>query len=194
MKLLALPKSPVLVRLGSQAAAALSVLVVFAATVAACFQPLHMKRQIILQDELASRDLLQRGDALRSRYEATAAEVALSERRLGKILAKMPASADEAQFIHALSQLGAQHEVRLSKFSPGAGQELGDYRSLELQLNGDGAYEAVCRFLHALPQIERVSTIDRLQFSAANANGDQCAFEVSIHLLYGAPPAGGKSL
>jgi Tfp pilus assembly protein PilO len=149
-----------------------------------------MKRQIIMQDELASRDLLQRGDALRSRYEATAAEVAQSERRLAELYAKMPASADEAQFIHALSQLAAKQEVRLSKFSPGAGQELGEYRSLELQVNGDGAYESVCAFLHALPEVERVFTIERLQLSAANTSGDQCAFEISLRLLFGAQPGG----
>jgi Tfp pilus assembly protein PilO len=178
---------PALLRYGSHALAALTATFVLVGSALAMFQPLHMKRQMIQHEAMAALDLLRRGESLKARYDGAVAEQRVLRQRLEEVVNKMPPSIDEAKFVHQLSNLAVSKDVTLSKFTPGGHQRLGGHGAIEIQISGKGKYPAVCEFLHALPGVARIFSIDRLALSAAEGSGDACNFEITFRLLYSQP-------
>jgi Tfp pilus assembly protein PilO len=180
--------NPKLLRYGSHGAAAIATVAVLGLAAIALYQPLRMKQRMIEEEIYAAQDLLSRGSNLRERHRLAVAEDIALQKELLELKNCLPHNADEAQFIHTLSELALERQVTLTKFSPGATQKLTEFRTLEIQVSGTGGYASVCSFLHALPELKRIFTVERLQLSSASAQGDQCSFEIAIRLLYTSEP------
>lgn len=180
--------NPKLLRYGSHGAAAIATVAVLGLAAIALYQPLRMKQRMIEEEIYAAQDLLSRGSNLRQRHRRAIEETTALQQDLIELKSRLPHNADEAQFIHTLSELALARQVTLTKFSPGPSQKLTEFRTLEIQVSGTGGYASVCNFLHALPELKRIFTVERLQLSSASAQGEQCSFEIAIRLLYTSGP------
>ena len=141
-----------------------------------------------------SQSLLGRTREVHAHYRHWQAQTKLARQTVENLAAKMPASPQESQFLHELSQMAATNQVTLSDFRRGNIADLKEFKEIELRVRGTGTYAGLCRWLTGLEGLPRNVRVSQMTLSAPATAGGNCSVELDLHLRYGLSrtPAGTK--
>lgn len=91
--------------------------------------------------------------------------------------------AREGEFLRQVSKAADETGVRLREFRPGAISRTGRYGAMRIELNCDGTYEAICRFLERLDQLPRLAIVERMEVSSPR-HAASYSFKLSLDIYF----------
>ena len=146
---------------------------------------LQNQRQLTDSRIADSQSLLGRTREVHAHYRHWQAQTKLARQTAENLAAKMPASPQESQFLHELSQMAATNQVTLSDFRRGNIADLKEFKEIELRVRGTGTYAGLCRWLTGLEGLPRNVRVSQMTLAAPATVGGNCSVELDLHLRYG---------
>lgn len=113
---------------------------------------------------------------LRQEFEKT-------EQRAEAIRQRIPASRQEAEVLENLSRLAQQHSLDIVDYRRGGVSDGEQFSRVQIDLQCEGSFPAICHFIDAVNKLERLTTIDQLQIQTTE-NSHRYPLDMSIALYY----------
>ena len=132
-----------------------------------------------------SHSLLRRAREVHASHRHWQAQTKVARQTVENLAAKMPASPQESQFLHELSEMAATNQVTLSDFRRGNIADYKEFKEIELRVRGAGTYAGLCRWLTGLEGLPRTVRVSQMTLSAPATAGGHCSVELDLHLRYG---------
>jgi Tfp pilus assembly protein PilO len=147
----------------------------------------YLQRKVgeVETDAAAHRELMQHDQSLQASVHKLNNNILTLQQAIESVQVKLPASAEETQFLQQLSERATATGVALGEFRPGSVTNRRNHKEIELRLRGTGTYAAVARWLHSLRDIPRIVRIADLNITAPTQPGGNCTAEIRIDLLFG---------
>lgn len=153
------------------------------------FHYLTSLRQSLLDQCHSTSALLQRADAMAARREDLHQQLRLAVQRRDRAVARVPATADETEFLRQLAAIARAAELEIRDYRPGRVSQWPTHREVELSVRAEGSYESFCHFLAALGRLPRVCRVSQLTFSAPDRPNQPSVIDFQIALTFGLSPA-----
>lgn len=110
-------------------------------------------------------------------------EFAKTEERAEAIRQRIPASRQEAELLEKLSQLAQRTNLEIVDYRRGAVSDGEQFSRVQIELQCEGTFASICKFLDAVNKLERLTTVDRLQIEASSES-QRYPTDMSIALYY----------
>lgn len=101
-----------------------------------------------------------------------------------RILAGVPESSRESEFLGQLAELLRDSSLTLEEFRPGTVRESGQYRQLEVEVTGEGTYRDLCRFLDGLEKLPRLCRILRMEISSDDQSEARYPIRMTLVIFF----------
>jgi Tfp pilus assembly protein PilO len=122
-------------------------------------RPLELREsQLQLRSE-AIHSELSIAEAVRLEHEQLSSEIARVEDKIEQLLNRIPNVPRESDFLGQITTLAEQVGLAIIDYRPGSVSDAGQYKQMSLTLSSTGSYEAICRFLHEIQQLPRLSRV-----------------------------------
>ncbi|MGE3409479.1 MAG: type 4a pilus biogenesis protein PilO [Pirellulales bacterium] len=124
-----------------------------------------------------SQAVLQQNESLNQQCQAL-------DQESSSLHAKIPSTSQEEDFLAQITALAADCQLELGEFRPGPPAERDGFSEFEVQINGRGSYDGVCRFLAGLQGLPRLCKLAQLGLSSADESGENCVIETRLLVPY----------
>lgn len=135
------------------------------------FRPILADSARVGKLESATQEFLDTSDDITRETRESQSQSATLDQELTRILAGVPESANESEFLGQLATLADGSGLKLGQFRPGQTTQKDTYRQLEIELTGQGTYPAICRFLSGLKDLDRLCRLETLNISSNDSAG-----------------------
>jgi Tfp pilus assembly protein PilO len=72
----------------------------------------------------------------------------------------------EAEFLAQLAQLARTYDLRVAHYQPGVVTRRADYSEVQIELQGEGTYEGLSRFVDQIPHLPRLSSVTEMEIQS----------------------------
>lgn len=147
-------------------------------------QRLEIRRQCDSQriDQLTT--LLGESAVVQCKSRDLQQELNTLEASLAAIRERLPHKLRREEFTGELNRVAQEVGLHVLKLRWGATEVTPSYTQAEVQLECDGSYASVCRFLDEVSQLTRITDIAQLQLEADTESRNH-SFQVTFVLYYG---------
>lgn len=114
---------------------------------------------------------------LRKRVEELNAKIDTIRRRI-------PVRPLEETFLSHTTDIAKEERLAIGNFRREDSKDFPDYSEVDVVISGQGSYGSICRFLHRVSQLERLSTVRKLSIES-DADDGNYPFEVIYSLQFG---------
>jgi Tfp pilus assembly protein PilO len=129
--------------------------------------------------------LLQGAAELRAASQKLHEDTTAARRHTESMQARLPATAEETQFLQQLSELATNCHLDLGDFRPGSVLDRNSYKELDLRIRARGHYGRLCQFLSELSQLPRFVRVSHLSIAAPSEHGGDCDVDLQLYLAFG---------
>ena len=143
-------------------------------------QPLNAETQTLRQQEAQVNSFFEKRFEVAETAEQLREQRTGYERRLETLLAGVPNSPQDSQFLGQIGKLARDSQFVLQQFRPGAIEKLGEYQQLTIEVTAQGTYTSICKFFAGLPSLPRLCRVTALNIHADAESG---VFPVSLTLV-----------
>lgn len=105
------------------------------------------------------------------------------QEQIDAVRRRIPTDSLEAIFLSDATSIAKQEGLQIEDFRRLAVENLADYSEVSVVVHGRGTYASICRFLHRVSQLDRLSTVRRLAIASDSAQ--PYPFEVVYSLQFG---------
>ncbi|QDU40142.1 Pilus assembly protein, PilO [Maioricimonas rarisocia] len=127
-----------------------------------------------------AESVLDEADSIRSEHAQLKKRLADLQQRTGELMARIPATAHEAEFLAQLSELASECQLVISSYRPESPVATERYQHLDIELVAGGSFDSLCRFLEGLESLPRLCRLTRLEVESAS--GDDGSYPVTMKL------------
>lgn len=110
-------------------------------------------------------------------------EFAKTEERADAIRERIPGSRQEAEVLENLSRLAQRHHLEIVDYRRGGVSDGEQFSRVQIDLQCQGSFHAICYFINAVAKLERLTSIDKLQIQTT-ADEQHYPVAMSIALYY----------
>ncbi len=127
---------------------------------------------------LSSKDEIQQ---TRSRLRKTLAD---NERSLTDLNARIPETAEQADFLGLLAESAEQAGIEIQDFRPMRMIEKDYHHEFEVHVVGEGEYTGLCHFLDKLRQLSRLNRVQSLTINAREPVSEHYPFVLVLRVYF----------
>jgi len=163
------------------------------AAFALVFLPLERHRTGLDRTARACRAFLARSDAIRAEHENLKRQQAATTAKMADLLKRLPEGPQEAEFLSELALLAGETEFVIHEYRPGKVRELERHCELEVQLQAEGTYESICRFVQGLERMERFCRLSDFGIAVRPESPMHNTVQLTVQIFFAArkqPPNG----
>jgi Tfp pilus assembly protein PilO len=141
----------------------------------------HERRAAELEESLRA------APKTRAENERMQAQVSEARARLERLLALVPETTREAEFLELLTESAHEAGVEIRDFRPGTARARDRYHQLEVQVAAEGDFQSFSRWLHQIGKLPRLTRTQNLTITSAPAGqGRQCVLTMTLAVFFGA--------
>jgi Tfp pilus assembly protein PilO len=125
-------------------------------------------------------------DAATIRSEHVALSRSLEEitRRAELVRQRIPDQPQEAEFLHQLARIAADHGLLINNYRRGVVTTRDNYSQLTMQVQLEADYHGLCGLFHALKNLLRIVTVEKMELKADGTNPTY-PVDLTFALFYG---------
>ena len=148
------------------------------------YEPSQAELSMHDQRTAVQSDFLDREKQIRSDNEALQQELAETERLLVNLLARIPESPEEADFLAQLARIAKESKFEIRDYKPGKVVEKDSYKEMEIQLSAEADYPGICRFFDKLDTLPRLHRISNLTIEATGGAGEFQPVHITLKIYF----------
>ena len=149
------------------------------------FRPVLAESARIEKLESATQAFLENSDKITRETREAQSHSASLDKDMARVLAGVPESPNESEFLGQLATLAREASLKLGQFRPGQTTQTDTHRQLEVELTGHGNYPAICRFLAGLSELERLCRLQTLDITSNDdAGSDQYPVRMTLVIFF----------
>lgn len=114
--------------------------------------------------------LIDQSEMLHEILELNECELFEHSQRLERLNALIPYRPESSRFLAQLAKLADSSELDIRNFRPGTPEDKETIKRIKVQLTGAGSWECICRFVHGLHSLPRLTHVSRLSIDPINAD------------------------
>ena len=115
--------------------------------------------------------------------------VATSESKAADIQKRVPDEPLEADFLSQLAQAADQTGFRIGDYRPGVVRAHEEYSQMQVQLVCEAPYRSICAFLEKVAALPRLTQVEKLDITAAGAEGYPVTLWLDVYFRPAKAPA-----
>ncbi len=104
--------------------------------------------------------------------------------QIDTIRRRVPDHSLVAEFLSDATRIAQEGQLAIHHYRRNATHQFDDYSEVEVMIQGHGSYESICRFLHQVNQLDRLSTIRQMEIELST-DSNRYPFEVHYALQFG---------
>ena len=132
-------------------------------------QPM-VARQMAMEREVEQLSaMVQKGPAIRRDYDEAVLRAQQFRDRMDAMRKRIPDEPAEAEYLTQLTALAGHEQVAIQTYQRGEVVNLKEHARLTVQLTLLATYPCLCRFLHQVNQMGRISTVEKLEVRSSAA-------------------------
>lgn len=131
-----------------------------------------------------ARQILDKEDALHTEHSHLEHRLSDLERRTGELLARIPETPREAEFLAQLSGLAGESQLAIRSYRPDSPVESERYQRLDIELVAEGTFTSLCRFLEGLESLPRLSRLTHLEVESASAEDGTYPVTMTLRIFF----------
>jgi Tfp pilus assembly protein PilO len=143
----------------------------------------HQSSQRVRIEELQT--LLRNNANVHTAHRELRGTVTELEEQIAAVRRRIPNEPLEATFLSDATSVAEQEQLQIENFRRLAIDTFPDYSEVDVVINGRGSYASICRFMHRVSQLDRLSTVRRLTIESNNTTAPHYPFEVVYSLQFG---------
>lgn len=113
--------------------------------------------------------LIEQREALVAMKELNECELFDHTVQLEELNALIPYRPESSRFLAQLAELADGCELNIQNFRPGTAEQSESLQRIRVLLTGTGSWQCVCRFIHGLHALPRLTRITKLQIDPLNS-------------------------
>ena len=106
------------------------------------------------------------------------------EVRLESLLARIPTTPQESEFLAELTRLARDAQLKISDFKPAEMKGSDSHAAVEIALRTEASYEGLCRFLDGLSSLPRLCHVKRLSLKAPDASQSTYPVDMTLQIFF----------
>jgi Tfp pilus assembly protein PilO len=106
------------------------------------------------------------------------------EVRLESLLARIPTTPQESEFLAELTRLARDARLKISDFKPAEMKGSDSHAAVEIALRTEASYEGLCRFLDGLSSLPRLCHVKRLSLKAPDASQSTYPVDMTLQIFF----------
>lgn len=150
---------------------------------AAVYLPLDRVRAHQERAVRACEAFLSRGDAIRAEHQQLTERLAATESRMSSLLARIPETPREAEFLAELHELAGETELAIHDYRPGDVRPSEGCSELAVQVQAEGTYASLCRFLQGLERLERFCRLSELGIAVQPHDAARITVQMTLKIF-----------
>jgi Tfp pilus assembly protein PilO len=139
-------------------------------------------------------DIRRRTDSAKN-YLATAPEIRnhhteavkrkrQEEVRLESLMARIPTTPQESEFLAELTRLARDAKLKISDFKPAEVKGSDSHAAVEIVLKTEASYEGLCRFLDGLSGLPRLCHVKKLSLKAPDPSQSTYPVDMTLQIFF----------
>lgn len=152
--------------------------------IALVIRPIGDESRRVAEKIQATTDYVQRNPELTARHEHLKRTLADRRNRRAELMARIPDSARESEFLTQLAQLARSTGMAISRYNPGESVEEGSHASLGIELKAQASYASICSFLAGLEHLPRLCRVTELSIAAAAPDDEQYQVGMTLQVFF----------
>jgi Tfp pilus assembly protein PilO len=131
-----------------------------------------------------ARAYLATAPAIRNQHADAIKRLRNEEVRLESLLARIPTTPQESEFLAELTRLARDARLKISDFKPAEVQGADSHAAVEIALKTEASYEGLCRFLDGLSGLPRLCHVKRLSLKAPSASQTTYPVDMTLQIFF----------
>jgi Tfp pilus assembly protein PilO len=107
-----------------------------------------------------------RGEMIRREFNKQRTNLEEKKSSQQSMRERIPNEPMEAAFLAQLAGLARSVELEVKDYRPGTVTKHPDYSELKVEIQAEGSYPSICRFLDKIPHLPRISSFTGMELSA----------------------------
>lgn len=132
----------------------------------------------------AARAYLASASDIRARHADARRSLRQEEQRLESLLARIPTTPQESEFLAELTRLARDAKLKISDFKPAEVKGTDSHAAVEIALRTEASYESLCRFLDGLSSLPRLCHVKRLSLKAPDAAQNTYPVDMTLQIFF----------
>jgi Tfp pilus assembly protein PilO len=133
---------------------------------------------------LQARAYLKTAPKIREDHAAALKQIRQEELRLESLLARIPTTPQESEFLAELTRLAREAKLRITDFKPSEVSGSESHAAVEIALRTEASYEGLCRFLDGLSSLPRLCHVKRLSLKAPDAAQTTYPVDMTLQIFF----------
>jgi Tfp pilus assembly protein PilO len=148
------------------------------------YQQLETRKQsdLIRIDQL--RTLLSKSATVQQENLGLQQELTSLQASISAIRQRLPHELQQSQFANELNRVAGEVGLQVLDLNWGVPEVTPSYTQAEVQIECDGSYDSICRFLNEVGQLTRITDITQLQLESVPESRNR-PFGITFVLYYG---------
>ncbi len=147
------------------------------------YSPLHAREDAQQARIGELRNLLQNNVNVHTTHHELRAAVEELEGQIATIRRRIPDEPLEATFLSEATSIAHEEQLRIDDFGRLSIETFPNYSEVDVVLQGEGSYTSICRFVHRVSQLDRLSTVRQLSIES-DLDENRYPFEVVYSLQF----------
>ena len=114
--------------------------------------------------------MVQKAPAIRREHEEAVRRAQQFRDRMDAMRKRIPDEPADAEYLTQLAELAGHEQVAIQNYQRGEVVDLKEHARLTVQLTLLASYPRLCRFLHQVNQMGRISTVEKLEVRSSSAD------------------------
>lgn len=148
------------------------------------FQLLSREWSDIRRRSSAAESYLATANSIREHHAEAVKQLRQEELRLELLLARIPTTPQESEFLAELTRLARDARLKISDFKPAETQSADSHAAVEIALKTEASYESLCRFLDGLSSLPRLCHVKRLSLRAPDASQSTYPVDMTLQIFF----------
>lgn len=133
---------------------------------------------------LEARTYLKTAPSIREHHAAAVKQMRQEEERLESLMARIPTTPQESEFLAELTRLAREAKLRITDFKPSEVSGGESHAAVEIALRTEASYEGLCRFLDGLSSLPRLCHVKRLSLKAPDAAQTTYPIDMTLQIFF----------
>lgn len=148
------------------------------------FQLLSREWSDIHRRSSAAQAYLSTAHRIREHHAEALRQLRQEEVRLELLLARIPTTPQESEFLAELTRLARDARLKISDFKPAETKGADSHAAVEIALKTEASYESLCRFLDGLSSLPRLCHVKRLSLRAPDASQSTYPVDMTLQIFF----------
>lgn len=138
----------------------------------------------IRQRTEVARAFLATAPEIRNHHAEAVKRKRQEEARLESLLARIPTTPQESEFLAELTRLARESKLKISDFKPSEVKGSDSHAAVEIALRTEASYEGLCRFLDGLSSLPRLCHVKKLSLKAPDPSQATYPVDMTLQIFF----------